>query len=73
MVGHLVRIFPWTPPLRGVSGMSNWEKTKADLGHAGEIITLGWPGSPSVFSQRSWWRWLGGRKMWASLLRLLGP
>ena len=30
-----------------------------DPGPAGEIISLGWPGNASGFSQRSWWKQLG--------------
>ena len=34
----------------------------ADSGHAGEIISLGWPENALVFPQKSWRRWLEKRR-----------
>ncbi|KAI3372226.1 hypothetical protein L3Q82_022667 [Scortum barcoo] len=59
----------------GVPGVSHREKAPVeDPGHAGETMSLGWPGNafgdppPEELEEVS-----GVREVWASLLRLLPP
>ncbi|KAI3377001.1 hypothetical protein L3Q82_000226 [Scortum barcoo] len=44
-----------------------------DPGHAGETMSLGWPGNASGSPWKSWKEVSGVREVWASLLRLLPP
>ena len=50
-----------------------WGDLGADPGHAGGIISLGWPGNASGFPPEELVEVAGERAVWASLLRLLPP
>lgn len=53
---HLTRMPPW----HLLGEVFHWEEALgADLGHAGQIICLSWPGNTSLFPWVSLRRWLG--------------
>lgn len=55
-----------------VPGMSNWEETPGeDSGHAGGVISLGWPGNTLGSHRMCYRKWPGKRT--TSLLSLLSP
>ncbi|KAI3370284.1 hypothetical protein L3Q82_024458 [Scortum barcoo] len=59
-LGHLFRMPPGRLPRGGVPGMSHREEASGeDPGHAGETMSLGWPGNASGSPRKSWRKCLG--------------
>ncbi len=61
-LGHLFRMPPGRLPGKVFRARPTGRRPRVDLGHAGEIMSPGWPGNASVSPRKSWRKCLGRGK-----------